>query len=252
MLSPKSFIHPLMRFSVSLLAAHFIVVQGSLEPITFLMTKSYYYYSLFLSLIIAQLITEYIYWISKKLNFRHQGALLHNERLTEQFIVGFLISSVFAFLLAAGLYSWHGENIFESNYFGKLYALVMLYIFAVNAFYVLYLYRLHLARLKPKTMTEEEAAQPAVIFAQNKAYFAIDFHGRQSVWEHSIEHTLTILDNRDYFHVNRGTIIHRKAILAIRRFEIRCLKIIPVMPCPIDLHTSRRSTIAFKKWILDQ
>lgn len=134
MFSRSPILHFLSRLLISLLAAHFIVVQSATETMATLFTKGYYYYSVCCSFVIALALVEFIYFVTKKINRRHKAEILTNERMVEQFISGFLTTSLLAFVLAMFLYWINGENIFNSTYFAKLYALILMFILVLTLF----------------------------------------------------------------------------------------------------------------------
>jgi hypothetical protein len=245
----------LFRVLISLLAAHFIVVQSATETMSVLFTKGYYYYSVGCSFIIALTLVEFIYFVTKKLNGRHKNEILTNERFVEQFVSGFLTTSLFAFLLAMLLYWINDENIFSSSYFPKLYALILLFIFCVNVFYLLYYYkdaiktRYHLVNSRPSESPEKDSTLPAIIFHEDKVCFVIDFRGVKTVWPITIEQSKKKLNDKLYFQINRQSIIHRAAIRSIKPVNVKHIKIEPTIFCPIELITSRRMTVLFKAWV---
>ncbi len=255
MFSLKSFLHFLLRLLISLLAAHFIVVQGATESIATLFTKQYYYFSVAYSFIIALILVELIYLATKKLNERNKNMLLTNKRMTEQFVTGFLTISLIAFLLAMILYWLNGQSIFSSGYFTKLYALILLFIFCVNAAYLLYFYRkaiktrYYLASPSSLESVEMDSTLPAIIFFDDKICFAIDFKGIKTVWPLTVGQSTKKLDSECYFQINRQIIIHRAAIRSIRPFNVKHIKIEAVVFCPIELITSRRMSVLFKVWL---
>ena len=255
MFSLKPILFSLCRVLISLLAAHFIVVQSTAEPISVLFTKGYYYYSVCCSFIIALFLVEFIYFATKRLNRRHKNEILTNERIIEQFISGFLTTSLFAFLLAMILYWLNGENIFSSGYFTKLYALILLFIFCVNVVYLLYYYknaiktRYYLVNPGTPDFPDKSSTVPAIISHDNKVCFAIDFNGVKTIWPLTIEQSKKKLDEKMYFQINRQSIIHRAAIRSIKPFNVKHVKIEPTVLCNVELITSRRMTVIFKAWV---
>ena len=255
MFGPKPILYFLFRVLISLLAAHFIVVQSAVEPMSVLFTKGYYYSSVFSSFIIALILVEIIYFATKKLNERHKNEILTNERIVEQFVSGFLTTSLVAFLLAMILYWINGENIFNSGYFTKLYALILLFIFCVNVVYLLYYYknsikiRYYSVNPDRSDLPDKDSTLPAIIFHEDKVCFVIDFKGVKTVWPITIEQSKKKLNDKLYFQINRQSIVHRAAIRSIKPFNVKHIKIEPTVFCPIELISSRRMTVPFKAWL---
>ena len=257
----KNFYHLLIRLLVALLASHFIVVHSAEETWLELFSNTYYYLSLFYSMVIAFLLIEYVYFISKRINNAFEEPNLIKKRMNAQFLFGFCIAALLAFLMAMILFWMNDENIFNSNYFERLYVYIVLFIFTLNVVYLLLFeyqkiprVRYHsimfdkqkLANLRVKAL---KANLPAVIYHENKAYFAIDFNGVKTSWPNTIEESMTLLHPENYFQISRKGIIHRAAILSFSPYKIKCLKIALNVVCPIELITSRRKTAFFKEWL---
>lgn len=255
----QNFFHLLLRLLVALLVSHFIVVHDAKETWMELFTKDYYYFSVLYSMIIAFLLIECVYRVTNYLN-NFLGFSLSRERLKAQFFKGFAFTGVLAFALAAVLFWLNGQNIFESNYFEKLYASILLFIFTVNVFYMLYYFysfmpktRYQVLRIDQYTLNNETSNQPALIFLDNRLCIAIDFRGVKSYLNHSIEESMRLLDPENYFQINRRVIVHRAAISSIKPFGVRQLKIKLNLginiPKSAELIVSKRKMVLCKQWL---
>lgn len=257
----KNFYHLLIRLLVAAVASHFVVVHNTEKTWLELFTKRYYYSSLLYSMIIAFLLIEYVYFITKRLNITFEDDKHISKRIAVQFLLGFCSTAFFAFLMALVLFWLNGENIFNSNYFEKLYIFILLFIFTVNVVYLLYfqytkapkrLYQAiklnnpQLTSLRAKAL---KANLPAIIYHEDKAYFTIDFNGIKTSWPHTIEQSMKILNPENYFQISRKAIVHRATISSFNAYKIKCLKIEVDTPCHIELITSRRKAAFFKEWI---
>ena len=261
MYSLKSFYHLLIRLIVALLASHFIVVHSANETWLELFTKKYYYASLLYSMIIAFLLIENVYFVSKRINVFLQGNSNARKRIKAQILFGFGLTAFHAFLMATILFWLNNEDIFNSGYFEKLYVFILVFIFAINAVYLFYfeqyktkktgyqtikLNHVQLTNLRLKAL---KANLPALIFHENKACFAVDFNGHKTSWPNTIEESIKLLHPENYFQISRKSIVHRAAVLSYSSYTTKCLKIELSIQCPIPLITSRRKTIFFKEWI---
>ncbi len=257
----KNFYHLLIRLLVALLASHFIVVHGAEETWLVLFTKGYYYLSLLYSMVIAFLLIENVYFVTKRINVFFEERRFIAKRIKAQFLFGFCLTAFHAFLMAMVLFWFKNESIFTSNYFEKLYVYIMLFIFAINVVYLFYFEYLRtsnqrypkisfdhtqLANLRAKAV---KGNLPAVIYHENKACFAIDFKGLKTSWPNTIEESMKLLHPENYFQISRKGIVHRAAVLSFIPYKIKCLKIMLIIFCPIELITSRRKTAFFKEWL---
>ncbi len=248
-------LHFILRISVSLLAAHFIVIQGATETVAQLFYESYYYYSIAGSFVIALFLVECIWFVTKRLNSKRKTTAITKQRMIEQFVLGFLSTSLLAFLLAAALYVVNKDDIFNSSYFPKLYAIILLFVFAVNAVYLLYYHqkdiktRYYNANSGSDSFENIVSHLPAIIFYENRVCFAIDFKGAKTFWASNIEQSRRNLNQHHYFQINRKCIIHRAAIESVSSIRSKHLEIKPRMECPIPLITSRRLNVPFKNWV---
>ena len=257
----KSFYHVLIRLCVALLASHFVVVHSAEETWVELFTKKYYYLSLLFSMIIAFLLIECVYFVSKWIDFKFRESENRVKRMKTQFIFGFCLTAFHAFFLAMMLFYAHGENIFNSGYFEKLYVYILLFIFTLNVVYLLYFEYQKMPRLRYQRMIFNhtyinnlrtnalKANLPAVIYHEDKACFAVDFNGVKTSWPNTIEESMKLLNAEHYFQISRKGIVHRAAILSFSPHKIKCLKIELNIPCPIALITSRRKSAFFKEWL---
>ncbi|SFH19374.1 hypothetical protein [Pedobacter insulae] len=261
MLTRKRIYHLLIRVFVALLASHFVVVHGTKKSWLELFNKGYYYASLFYSMLIAYLLIEYIYMVSRIINkvFDEHGSAA--KRLKYQFIFGFFFASVNAFLLAMILFWIKDENIFTSGYFKNLFVYILLFIFTINVVYLLYYeyvkvpkIRYQMIEIDPAMMgslrsSALEANLPAIIYHENKICFAVDFNGVKTIWPHTIAESMGFLNPADYFQINRKDIVHRAAIVSFSSYQLRFLKIAHCIPSAKELITSRRKSVIFKEWL---
>ncbi|MGF1924754.1 MAG: LytTR family transcriptional regulator DNA-binding domain-containing protein [Bacteroidia bacterium] len=260
MFALQTLIHFTIRLFFALLASHFIVVHDASETWTELFTKEYYYWSLLYSMVIAFVLIEYIYRITLHLNSTFLGFNLNKERLVAQSLKGFFGASILSFLLAAILFWLNGQNIFESNYFEKLYASILLFIFTVNVVYMLYYHyqavpktRYQVLRLDQSILDSEIRNLPALIFYEKRLCIAVDFNGSNSILAHTMGESIDILNKDTYFQINRKVVVNRVAISAVKPFGVRQLKIelrIDVnLPDSVELVVSKRKLVAFKQWL---
>jgi len=256
----NSLSHVVIRLTVAVVASHFIVVHSANETWLELFTRDYYYLSLLYSGIIAFLLIEYVYRITKVIQKREKTSLLTRRRLKLQFYFGFLSAAALAIIMAALLFWTQGQNIFNTGYFKRLYIYILLFLFAANLLYLLFyhhgqtvktIYRIvlpdqtELASLRAAALKEGGFA---LIFYENRNYFSLDFEGKITLWPHTIEETIAKFCNENYFQITRSEIIHRAAILKIKRNRFKTAQIEMVIPFKKELYTSRRKTVAFINW----
>jgi len=261
MLTQKGIYHLLIRLFVALLASHFVVVNGSKKAWLELFTRSYYYASLFYSMVIAYLLIEYIFMVSRIVNKAFDEHGLGAKRLKYQFIFGFCLASFNAFLLAMLLFWIKNENIFNSGYFKNLFIYIVLFIFTINVVYLLYYEYLKVPKMRyqrieidPALMKQRrnkalEASQPALIYHENKTCFAVDFKGVTTIWPNTIAESMDFLNAVNYFQINRKDIVHRAAVVSFSSYQLRFLKIVHNIPIDKELITSRRKSAIFKEWL---
>ena len=257
----KNFYHLLIRLLVALVASHFVVVNSAEETWLELFTNGYYYVSLIYSMVIAFLLIEYVYFVTKRVKIAFEEPKLIKKRVKTQFLFGFCIAAFLAFLMAMILFWINDENIFSSNYFERLYIYIVLFIFTLNVVYLLLFEYQKIPRVRYHSIIFDKqklsilrikamkSNLPAVIYHENKAYFAIDFNGIKTSWPNTIEESMKLLHPENYFQISRKGIIHRAAVLSFSPYKIRCLRVVPNVLCPIELITSRRKAVFFKEWL---
>lgn len=243
---------PALRFALALLGAHLIVTHDAQETWLELFRHNFYYQSLIGSLAIAVVLIEYIHWISQKLNARDQHTSLTVKRLKWQFLLGFLVSVIIAVALAAFLFWINNADMIKAGYFNKLFILIVLFIFTINAVHILADYHARPVKnkFKYKDLEPSLPKNPAIIYYVRKSYLAVDFNGLVNIWPYTLKKTLTDFDDKVYFQINRYCIIHRAVISSVIPLKGQSVKIIPKVDCQISLITSRRKTSSFKAWTL--
>lgn len=260
MYTQKSIIHLAIRLFVALLASHLIVVQNTEETWAELFTKSYYYKSVFYSMVIAFLLIECVYIQTKRVNKQFEGNHLSLNLIKAQFLNSFLVTAVLAFLMAMLLFWLNGQNIFASSYFENLFPYILVFILCFNVIYLMYLRNLNMPRTRYIVVNPESThlhdlrsksirdKLPALIYYQVRGCFAIDFNGVKSVWPNTLEESMEFLNSDDYFQINKKEIVNRAAILSTKPHYPRC-KIELSIPYPTDLYASKRRTQLFKSWL---
>lgn len=263
MYTKKSIFHLAIRLLIALLASHIIVVQNTEETWLELFTKSYYYKSVFYSMVIAFLLIECVYVQTKRVNKQFEGHDLSFSLIKAQFLNSFLVAAFLAFLMATLLFWLNGQNIFESSYFENLFPYILVFILCFNAIYLMYFRSLNLPRtryimvdpdsprlqnLRSKSIQDK---LPAFIFYHVRGCFAIDFNGEKSTWAHTLEESMEFLNSDDYFQINKKEIVNRAAILSTKSLYPRC-KIKLSIPYPTDLYASKRKNQLFKSWLYNE
>jgi len=253
--------HAFIRLALALVAAHFIVIHSALDNWWELLKHDFYYLSLLYSAAIAFALIEYVYRITCLLQKKESTTILTSKRLKKQFYYGFLLAGLLAFFLAAVLFAWKGQNIFDTGYFRKLYVFILLFLLAINLLYLLFYYhgqsvkrayrlvlpdQAALVSLRAKAMKEKSFA---LVYCENKSYFMIDFEGHRTLWPFTLEETMAQCTDGHYFQISRSEIVHRAAILSIKRDRDKSASVELVIPFKRKLYTSRRKTVAFIDWV---
>lgn len=257
MFTLKPFQHLGIKVAIASLASHVIVVQSASESWHELFDKYYYYTSLLYSMIIAYLIIEFIYLITKRIDKRMSSSQLSAERIMIQFYLGFGFTAFLAIFLAGILFMLHGQNILYTGYFKKFYIHILLFIFTINLIYLLYFHHQRSRTIYRILVNEQKFTdvkntgklnQYAIFYHENKMTYAVGFNGEKIVWDNSIEGTLKMLNANLYFQINRSVIIHRRAVAYIERNGFYTTNIILSFHFKRQLTTSRRRDIDFKDW----
>ncbi|RZK38470.1 MAG: hypothetical protein EOO90_22120 [Pedobacter sp.] len=258
MFTQYAFYHFVLRLLVALLASHFIVLHSASETWLQLLSKTYYYVSVFYSMIIAFVLIEFVHQISRYLNKSLNGFQFNALRLRHQFLKGFILTGILAFLLAALLFLLNGENIFNTGYLSKLYVYILLFIFCINVLYLLYFYHVDGPKTRYQVINPDQLEMayarsqlanknvPALIYHDNKTSFSINFDGVKTIWPHTIDESSRLLDEEDYFQINRKAIVHRAAILT---FSPGNLELTLIFSSPVELTIARRRASPFKHWL---
>jgi len=123
------------RIVLSLLAAHIIVLYNDKDSFFQAVFTFSYLRGMAGSFVIALLLTEYVHYITVRLDWKfdwHANTLL---RLFWQALLAFVAPSLLAFLLAAFLFWIFNINIFHTTYLQQDYTVIVFMILSINMYY---------------------------------------------------------------------------------------------------------------------
>lgn len=126
------------RIITSVLAAHFIVMYGIETPFFRVIVAPVYWIAMAGSVTIAYILITVVRSISIRLDRKYDWEEKRLERVLLQFLLGFLIPGIIAFLLAFVYFSLRGKNIFDTLYLRIDYPIILVLLAALNAYYYTY------------------------------------------------------------------------------------------------------------------
>lgn len=149
------------RVIASILAAHFIVMYGVETHFFQVLLKPIYWIAMAGSVTIAYLLIIVVRGISIRLDKKYDWEEKRLERVLLQFLVGFLIPGIIAFLLAFIYFSLRGKNIFDTLYLRIDYPIILVLLAALNAYYFTYYMAVKLKHAKEVTSVDSSVQQQA-------------------------------------------------------------------------------------------
>ncbi|WP_293301735.1 LytTR family transcriptional regulator DNA-binding domain-containing protein [Pedobacter sp. UBA4863] len=244
----------------SLIAGHYLVVYQEPERFWVLMRFTYYWPAMLGSSVIAFLIILAIRLISFYFDLKVSWISDFNKRLFLQLALGTVLMAVLAFVLAGIYFSIRGQNIFETDYYHKDFWTVVLLISFLNLFYAAE-YSFKVLKIHREKLFEEfgeaiaiandvagemlasdvfEVENIAYVFHKQRVNWLVDFNGvKTAATDMTIARLLALLNEDDFFMLQKGFVVNRTAIIKIGKTTSRRLMVYLKTPFNMDLQVVR-------------
>lgn len=147
----------IFRILAAFAAALFLVKYGERISIFKALLLPSFYMAIIGSFIIAFLLIYIVHYVTVGLDRRTGWQEYPLKRVLLQFVFGFLIPSIMAYLLAAIYFMLYGINIIHTDYDIFDYPVTVMMLFGLNAYYYLYAY---IYRLKTLKVYDREMEMP--------------------------------------------------------------------------------------------
>jgi hypothetical protein len=262
------------RIIVALLAAHIIVSFGAKESFFVLLISWYYYRSLLLSFVIAFLLVSEVYLVTIKLDKNYNWKERTVQRIGLQLLIGLLLPSVTAFLLATAYFSAFGFNILNTYYIRFDFPVIVIMLVLLNVYYLaFYFYKqwqlLESTLINPANGIKGEKQKGKEVFVVQKGAkniplpvdsisyfyhngafnFVRTFEKEDFIISQPLDEVQQQLSDKHFFRVNRQMIINFTACQHFEPLEHGKLELI-VIPVPKEqVIISQKRAKAFKEWI---
>lgn len=240
----------------SLIAGHYMVVYQEPESFWVLMQYRFYYPALLGSTLIAFLLIVVIRLMSFYFDLRVSWISDFRKRLFLQLGLGTVLMSVVAFLLASAYFWLRGFDILETEYYQKDFWTVVLLICLLNVYYAAeYSFKvLRMSSTASEDLFEETeevvgevvAALPVELHAP-KEHIAYVYHNQRINWvvgfdgvksdavDMTMAQLLKLLNDKDFFMLQKGFIVNRAAIMKVGKASSRRLMVYLKTPLCFDL-----------------
>lgn len=254
----------LLRTFLALVAAHTVVSYGEPESLAELLAMPYYYISLLGSFIIAILLANGVYLITRLLDYFLPWKVFLPYRLGAQLVLGVWLMTLLASLLARLYFHAFNLQLEQTAYLRYYLPLVRWLLIAFNLYYmVLYLYRTHFEYfkevIKDKRLSLHNLLKPnlklplatdEVVFIEvhDRDVFVFDQQGNKYYCSLSMKQCLALLDQAHFFQIQRGYIVQRKFIKSLRKGSSNTIEITLLVLNEKQLTVSQRRAVAFKRW----
>jgi DNA-binding LytR/AlgR family response regulator len=154
------------RIALSAIAAHIIVLYYDPDSLFDAIFTISYLKGFIGSFIIAMLLTEYIHFVTVRLDIKYDWHIHTLYRIFWQTIIGFIAPAVLAFLLASLFFWINGYNVFDTVYLEQDFALIVVMLLTINLYYFglnSFLKLRHMQTAVPLMTSEIEAQRVAPI-----------------------------------------------------------------------------------------
>lgn len=242
-----------------LLAAHFLVSYGEPENLFQLLKLPFYYIALSGSLVIALITGEFVLWVTRYLDNTRPWFVSFSKRICLQLLWGVAVAILLTTILAAVYFKARGKNIMAEKYFTYDFAIVVCFILLLNSLYLIVVLvqnrrQLNRGRISNKEKPIAVAVNPytdvVAIYPVGRGFIALLKNGESMIWTKTIEQSLSVLPQEEYFLINRSDIINRCIIAGYEPGESRRLKLVLRLPIAIPrvFVVSQRKAVEFKHW----
>jgi len=246
-----------LRYPLALLVAHYLVVYGEPEKFYEFFYMPYYYPALLVSLLITIMVSEFIYWSTKTLDYYFSWLEDYPYRISSQIIIGVALPLVVVYWCAKYYFSVNGAQANLDEYWRYDYNLVACFIIMLNSYYLIfYVIRIKVEQSRErlpnmlKIPLSSRDNDWAIIYAQKKSCVVIDFSGKSIFMEDSLENTIKGLLTDDYFMINRSDVIHYSCIEGYFPNTSRTLELAvnESIAKGRKFIVSQRKAVTFKRW----
>ena len=261
------------RIIIALLAAHIIVSFGAKESFFVLLISWYYYRSLLLSFVIAFLLISEVYLVTIKLDKNYNWKERTVQRVGLQVLIGVILPSVTAFLLATIYFSFFGFNILNTYYIRFDFPVIVILLILLNVYYLaFYFYRLWQQsekRLLTISAHKEDHQKGKEVFVVQKGAkniplpvdtisyifhngdynFVRTFEKEDFLITEPLDLVQEKLNDKKFFRANRQVIVNFTACKHFEPLEFGKLELIVNPPTKEQIIISQKRAKAFKDWI---
>ena len=261
------------RIIIALLAAHIIVSFGAKESFFVLLISWYYYRSLLLSFVIAFLLISEVYLVTIKLDKNYNWKERTVQRVGLQVLIGVILPSVTAFLLATIYFRFFGFNILNTYYIRFDFPVIVILLILLNVYYLaFYFYKLwqqsEKRLLSINTHKEEQQKGKEVFVVQKGAKniplpvdtisyifhngdynFVRTFEREDFLITEPLDLVQEKLNDKKFFRANRQVIVNFTACKHFEPLEFGKLELIVNPPTKEQIIISQKRAKAFKDWI---
>ena len=262
------------RIIIALVAAHIIVAFGAKESFFQLLISWIYYRSLLPSFLIAFLLISEVYIVTVRLD-KHFAWNTHTvQRIGLQLLLGTILPSISAFLLATIYFGAFGYNILNTYYLQFDFPVIVIMIILVNVYYfAFYFYRqwqLIESRIANTTVTvKNENPKDKEVFVVQKgakniplpietvSYFYKDgdynfvrtAEREDFVITQALDDVQQRLPPKQFYRVNRQMIVNFRSCRHFEPLEFGKLNLIVAPETKEPVIISQKRAKGFKEWI---
>lgn len=250
-----------MRWLVAILAGVLVVADDKDHTVLELLQMKFFYVSVGLSSLIAWLLIEYIFGISKWLNKDYKGMGLNREWVLAQVFYGVGLALCLELLLATGVFAFMGYWIWETNFFRKVFGPIVMFVAIINMYFIIYYinkvpalvekvrYQLLNQKAVEGPVDIDSSQVPVLVYVEDGGWWSVDWNGEVELWNYGLDQTQDMFAEGLFFRGRRNWIVNRDAIARVVPLSGKRLLVEMKVSCPIKLEVPRRKAAAFKGWL---
>jgi len=262
------------RIIAALIAAHVIVVIGEDETFFHLLVDKDYYRAMFFSFIIAFLLVNMVYMVTRWLDKKNDWQQHKIRRPLLQFFFALFLPSVIAFLLAYIYFKTFGYDIWHTWYLRYDYPVIVSLLLMLNIYYLAFYFyrqwqyaerlaappndtRISTTAKGKSTFLVQKGAKNMPLHIEKVAYFYHDGHynfvrtfDRQDhLISQALDEVQKEMDDRQFFRANRQMLVSFSACEHYEPNSYGKLQLFVSPPVNESVIISQKRAKLFKEWI---
>lgn len=229
-----------------------------------------------IAILLSKAVNYLSIWLDEKFDWDEKPVW----RFVLQFLFGFLLPIAFAVFAMWYYFHANGLSVYKTTYFTRVFAFSCALLIGANAYYPVYFIYQSRRTLKDANKREIEKQKnaetiqlPAILSSLPEAapeplplpetyqvqdilliksidrkLFSYSVAGEKLQWAITINRSIDLLPQEDFFKINKSAIVHKNNVIQARYSSSKCIELLLHQPVSETILVSQRSSAKFCKW----